>query len=106
LTRTPPGDGRNFYQVPEGAAHASQLIIRDVDNVFLPSPSDLLANLGNCREQVVNMLFNLPEHFSSSQEMDNGLSQAASPPPARQGGRQGGHRRRSERGGGAAQPEH
>ena len=28
----------------------------DVDDVFLPSPSDLLANLSNCREQVVNML--------------------------------------------------
>ena len=24
--------------------------------MFLPSPSDLLANLSNCREQVVNML--------------------------------------------------
>ena len=28
----------------------------DVDDVFLPSPSDLLANLSNCREQVVSML--------------------------------------------------
>lgn len=61
------GDGRNVYQVPEGATHATQLIVRDVANVFLPLPSDLLANLGNWREQVVNMLVNLPEHFNSSQ---------------------------------------
>ena len=68
-----PRDGRNFYQLLEGAA---QLIVRDVDNVFLPSPSDLLANLSNCRKQVVNMLFNLLVHFNSSQEADNGLGAA------------------------------
>ena len=32
------------------------IISGDVDDVFLPSPSDLLANLSNCREQVVSML--------------------------------------------------
>ena len=32
------------------------LLIGDVDDVFLPSPSDLLANLSNCRDQVVSML--------------------------------------------------
>ena len=31
---------------------ATQLVVGDVDDVFLPSPSDLLANLSNCREQV------------------------------------------------------
>jgi protein transport protein SEC24 len=70
-----PGDGRTqvgfitfhrtlqFYQLPEGAAHITQLIVGDVDDVFLPSPTDLLANLSNCREQVVNMLSELPELF-------------------------------------------
>jgi len=83
-----PGDGRTqvgfityhrtiqFYQLAEGATQATQLIVGDVDDVFLPSPSDLLANLSNCREQVVNMLTDLPELFNGSQETENCLGAA------------------------------
>merc|ERR1719153_1548998 len=83
-----PGDGRTqvgfityhrtiqFYQLAEGATQATQLIVGDVDDVFLPSPSDLLANLNNCREQVVNMLTDLPELFNGSQETENFLGAA------------------------------
>merc|ERR1719339_685751 len=83
-----PGDGRTqvgfityhrtlqFYQLAEGATQATQLIVGDVDDVFLPSPSDLLANLSNCREQVVSMLTDLPELFNGSQETENCLGAA------------------------------
>lgn len=83
-----PGDGRTqvgfityhrtlqFYQLAEGATQATQLIVGDVDDVFLPSPSDLLANLSNCRDQVVSMLTDLPELFNGSQETENCLGAA------------------------------
>lgn len=83
-----PGDGRTqvgfityhrtlqFYQMGEGSSQATQLIVGDVDDVFLPSPSDLLANLSNCREQIVNMLSDLPELFNGSQETETCLGAA------------------------------
>ena len=78
------------------------ILIGDVDDVFLPSPSDLLANLSNCRDQVVSMLTgelsvviiiirsthiikcrksikcntDLPELFNGSQETENCLGAA------------------------------
>ncbi len=36
--------------------------------MFLPSPSDLLVNLSECRELVLNLLQELPDMFSSSGE--------------------------------------
>eukprot|EP00088_Acartia_fossae_P014814 TRINITY_DN1798_c0_g3_i1.p1 TRINITY_DN1798_c0_g3~~TRINITY_DN1798_c0_g3_i1.p1 ORF type:complete len:767 (-),score=154.62 TRINITY_DN1798_c0_g3_i1:26-2326(-) len=54
-----PGDGRTqlgfitydrtlqFYMMPEGASQVSQMIVGDIDDVFLPSPSDLLINLNS-----------------------------------------------------------
>ena len=68
-----------FYMIPEGASQASQLVVGnqirllmkcqkqylgrlvflclyfcvgDVDDIFLPSPCDLLVNLQACKEQV------------------------------------------------------
>jgi len=83
-----PGDGRaqvgfisyhrtlQFYQIAEGSSQATQLIVGDVDDVFLPSPTDLLINLANCKEQITNMLTDLPEMFNGSQETDNCLGAA------------------------------
>jgi len=83
-----PGDGRTqvgfitfhrtlqFYQITEGSSQATQLVVGDVDDVFLPSPTDLLANLTTCKEQITNMLNDLPELFNGSQETENCLGAA------------------------------
>ena len=83
-----PGDGRTqvgfitydrtlqFYQIAEGSSQPTQLIVGDIEDVFLPSPSDLLANLNNCREQISNMLTELPELFNGSHETDSCLGAA------------------------------
>ena len=34
---------------------ATQLVVGDVDDVFLPTPCDLLANLANCRPQITQV---------------------------------------------------
>merc|ERR1719422_1243735 len=83
-----PGDGRTqvgfityhrtlqFYQISEGSSQATQLVVGDLDDVFLPSPTDLLANLVTCKEQITNMLTDLPELFNGSQETENCLGAA------------------------------
>jgi len=83
-----PGDSRTqvgfitfnkslqFYQISEGASQATQLVVGDVDDVFLPSPSDLLINLANCKEQLSNMLSDLPEMFNGCQETENCMGAA------------------------------
>ena len=65
-----------FYQIVEGSAQPTQLIVADIDDVFLPSPTDLLANLQNCKEQIANMLTDLPELFNGSPETDSCLGAA------------------------------
>ena len=60
----------------QGSSQPTQLVVGDIDDVFLPSPSDLLANLTNCREQIANMLTDLPELFNGSPETDSCLGAA------------------------------
>ena len=83
-----PGDGRTqlgfitydrtlqFYMMPEGASQVSQLIVGDIDDIFLPSPSDLLINLQSCKEQLVQMLNELPELFNGTQEVESCMGAA------------------------------
>jgi len=83
-----PGDSRTqvgfitfnrtlqFYQIAEGSSQATQLVVGDLEDVFLPSPSDLLINLANCKEQLSNMLSELPELFNGCQETENCLGAA------------------------------
>jgi len=83
-----PGDARTqvgfitfnrtlqFYLFPENATQATQLVVGDVDDVFLPSPCDLLANLVNCKQQITQMLTELPEMFNGSHETENCLGAA------------------------------
>jgi len=83
-----PGDGRTqvgfityhrtlqFYQITEGSSQPTQLVVGDIDDVFLPCPTDLLANLANCHDQISNMLTDLPELFNGSQETESCLGAA------------------------------
>merc|ERR1719322_264742 len=83
-----PGDARTqigfityhrtlqFYQIVEGSSQPTQLVVGDIDDVFLPSPSDLLPNLNSCKEQISNMLTDLPELFNGSPETDSCLGAA------------------------------
>ena len=54
----------------------TQLVVGDIDDVFLPCPTDLLANLANCHDQISNMLTDLPELFNGSQETESCLGAA------------------------------
>ncbi len=83
-----PGDGRtqvafvaydaavHFYSMPEGASQPMQLTVGDVDDVFLPSPSDLLVNLKECRSLVEALLADLPAMFEDTYQNGSALGAA------------------------------
>lgn len=66
-----PGDGRttigfitfdsavHFYSLDGGSGLPRQMVITDVNDVFIPTPEDLLCNLNECREQVRELLLTL-----------------------------------------------
>jgi len=83
-----PGDGRtqvafltydravHFYSMPDGASQPTQLTVSDVEDVFLPSPSDLLVNLNEARALVINLLNDLPSMFAANNQTQSALGAA------------------------------
>jgi len=83
-----PGDGRtqvsfitydrtvHFYQMPDGATQPTQLTVCDIDDMFLPSPSDLLVNLADCKGLVEQLLEELPHMVSTGTSTESALGSA------------------------------
>merc|ERR1719336_2496426 len=83
-----PGDGRtqvsfitydrtvHFYQMPDGATQPTQLTVCDIDDMFLPSPSDLLVNLADCKALVEQLLEELPHMVSTGTSTESALGAA------------------------------
>ena len=66
----------HFYSLPEGASQPTQLTVCDVDDVFLPSPSDILVNLQENNGLVRQLLEALPEMFANSYSTESALGAA------------------------------
>ena len=66
----------HFYSLPEGASQPTQLTVCDVDDIFLPSPSDLLVNLHEGNGLVRQLLESLPDMFASSYSTESSLGAA------------------------------
>ncbi|XP_075970231.1 protein transport protein Sec24AB [Anticarsia gemmatalis] len=72
-----PGDARtqigficydahvHYYLMSEGLTRPKEMTVLDIDDVFLPSPSSLLVNLGERRELVRELLAALPQRYSA-----------------------------------------
>ena len=83
-----PGDSRtqvgfitydrvcHFYSLPDGATQPTQLTVCDIDDMFLPSPSDLLVNLNECRGLVHQLLEELPSMFKDTNETQSAVGAA------------------------------
>jgi len=65
-----------FYMMPDGASQPTQLTVCDIDDMFLPSPSDLLVNLQECRELIVQLLEELPHMVSVGSNTESALGAA------------------------------
>ena len=66
----------HFYSLPEGASQPTQLTVCDVDDVFLPSPTDILVNLQENNGLVRQLLEALPEMFANSYITESALGAA------------------------------
>ena len=62
--------------MPEGASQPTQLTVCDVDDVFLPSPTDILVNLQENNGLVRQLLEALPEMFANSYSTESALGAA------------------------------
>merc|ERR1719273_2983157 len=83
-----PGDSRthigfitydrvvHFYSLPDGATQPTQLTVCDIDDMFLPSPSDLLVNLNEARGLIHQLLEELPSMFKDTHETQSALGAA------------------------------
>ncbi|KAK5643088.1 hypothetical protein RI129_006933 [Pyrocoelia pectoralis] len=97
-----PGDARtqvgfiaynsalHFYSLAEGLNQPHEMIVLDVDDVFLPCPDNLVVNLLERKELVTDLLAQLPTRFLSSHDTGSALGaalQAAHKLIGRTGGR-------------------
>ncbi|XP_026286720.1 protein transport protein Sec24A isoform X1 [Frankliniella occidentalis] len=83
-----PGDGRtsvgfitydssiHFYSLAEGLSAPQQMVVMDIDDVFLPCPENLLANRGERKELIQNLLLMLPTKFSETYDTGSALGAA------------------------------
>ncbi|KAJ1933591.1 COPII subunit, partial [Kickxella alabastrina] len=66
----------HFFQVRPGSTEPQQLVVSDLDEVFLPTPSDLLLNLAECRAGIECLLSRMDSMFQSNHSVGNALCPA------------------------------
>ncbi|XP_078576784.1 protein transport protein Sec24A-like isoform X4 [Branchiostoma floridae x Branchiostoma japonicum] len=83
-----PGDARtsiglltfdkvlHFYNLAEGLSQPQMLIVSDTEDVFLPSPDNLLVNLQESKELIQDLLHQLPDMFADNTETHSALGPA------------------------------
>lgn len=83
-----PGDSRtrigfltfdstvHFYNLQEGLSQPQMLVVSDIDDVFTPTPDNLLVNLKESQELVKDLLNALPKMFSHTRETHSALGPA------------------------------
>ncbi|XP_027027583.2 protein transport protein Sec24B isoform X3 [Tachysurus fulvidraco] len=83
-----PGDSRtrigfltfdstiHFYNLQEGLSQPQMLVVSDIDDVFTPTPDNLLVNLKESQELVKDLLNALPKMFTHTRETHSALGPA------------------------------
>ncbi|XP_054724767.1 protein transport protein Sec24A-like isoform X2 [Uloborus diversus] len=83
-----PGDSRtrvgfmtfdgsiHFYNLGEGLNQPHMLVVSDIEDVFLPSPDNLLVNLHESRALISDLLTDLPKRFENNGDINNCLGAA------------------------------
>ncbi|CDZ97805.1 cpii coat sec24 protein [Phaffia rhodozyma] len=85
LDRLPNEDGRtragiiavdsslHFFSLPAGESDPAMLVMSDLEDVFLPKPSDLLVNVKESRKALENVLGGLNDIFKDTMEPANAV---------------------------------
>ncbi|EIE85083.1 hypothetical protein RO3G_09793 [Rhizopus delemar RA 99-880] len=63
----------HFYKLNSDINEPQMLVVSDLDDVYLPSPSDLLANLSESIQSMKILLEKLPDMFKDSVNVNNAL---------------------------------
>ncbi|KAG1053598.1 hypothetical protein G6F43_004342 [Rhizopus delemar] len=63
----------HFYNLHPSLNQPQMLVVSDLDDVYLPSPSDLLVNLTESIEIIKTLLEKLPDMFKDSVNVNNAL---------------------------------
>ncbi|XP_055928214.1 protein transport protein Sec24A-like isoform X2 [Argiope bruennichi] len=77
-----PGDSRmrigfitydgsiHFYNLGEGLNQPHMLVVSDIEDVFLPSPDNLLVNVHESKSLISDLLTDLPKRFASNGDIN------------------------------------
>ncbi|PCH35320.1 hypothetical protein WOLCODRAFT_156015 [Wolfiporia cocos MD-104 SS10] len=65
-----------FFSLPPGSAESSMLVVSDIDDVFLPKPTDLLINLTESRPALESLLGRLSDMFQDNHTIGSALGPA------------------------------
>ncbi|XP_076298607.1 protein transport protein Sec24AB [Lasioglossum baleicum] len=83
-----PGDSRtqigflavdsaiHFFSIPDNVSQPQEMIILDIDDVFLPCPDNLIVNLKEREELVRDLLTQLPTKFQGTHDTNSALGAA------------------------------
>ncbi|KAG6873665.1 hypothetical protein C0995_012599 [Termitomyces sp. Mi166 len=55
-----------FFSLPPGSTDPTMLVVSDIEDVFLPKPTDLLVNLAESRPTLETLLRRIPEMFQDN----------------------------------------
>ncbi|KAN0084376.1 Sec23/Sec24 trunk domain containing protein [Tylopilus felleus] len=65
-----------FFSMPPGTTDSSMLVVSDVDDVFLPKPTDLLVNLAEAKASLEALLGRINEMFQDNHTVGSALGPA------------------------------
>ncbi|XP_043672934.1 protein transport protein Sec24A isoform X2 [Vespula pensylvanica] len=83
-----PGDGRtqigflavdstiHFFSMPDNVSQPHEMVMLDVDDVFLPCPDNLIVNLKEREELIKDLLAQLPTKFQGTHDTNSALGAA------------------------------
>ncbi|KAI0642739.1 protein transporter SEC24 [Trametes meyenii] len=66
----------HFFSLPAGSVDSSMLVVSDIDDVFLPKPTDLLVNLTESRPAIEGLLGRLNDMFQDNHTIGSALGPA------------------------------
>jgi protein transport protein SEC24 len=66
----------SYFALQPGSTDSSMLVVSDVDDVFLPKPTDLLVNLVENRAALEQLLGRIPEMFQENTIIGSALGPA------------------------------
>ncbi|KZT03773.1 protein transporter SEC24 [Laetiporus sulphureus 93-53] len=65
-----------FFSMPPGITDSTMLVVSDIDDVFLPKPTDLLVNLAEARASLESLLGRLGDMFQDNHMIGSALGPA------------------------------